>query len=123
MPTKKFTIRRKGTHIDRSKTLVYVGKWRNIPSDVEELPQELRKVHPADFDRYDYPREFWTNNSLLVNLFPAENIMVCGSKGIRPLSKHAEWKKYKKKFSTGELWMMFGEEWPWTIRGFGEIGK
>jgi hypothetical protein len=123
MPTKKYAIRRKGVHIDRSKTLVYVGKWRNIPSDVEELPLELRKVHPVDFDRFDYPPVFWTNNPLLVDLFSAENVMVCGSKGIRPLSRHAKWKQWKKKLSTGKFWMMFGEEWPWTIPGFGEVGE
>lgn len=38
-----------------SQIKVYVGEYRYRPRGVEELPDDLRRVHPKNFERLNHP--------------------------------------------------------------------
>jgi hypothetical protein len=92
---------------------VYVGKYEDRPRGVEELPQELRVLHPNEFDKHldEFPEQFWTNNPYLVDICKPENVFCCFGNKVRPLNEHSEFNIWKNEYSSGELWSMFGENW------------
>lgn len=98
----------------RIEPVVYVGRWGHQPPAVKELPRHLRRLHPRelpDMLEHAWPKRFWSNNPYVIDLFPAERVMVCYRGVCRPLSDHPNWPRWKDEFAAGEFWAMHGEEW------------
>lgn len=102
--------------ITMAQPYVYVGDYAARPSVVEELPKDWRRLHPREFATVGaWPPQFWTNNPYLVDVFPAERVMVCtchdGFMACTPLSEHPDWPRLSQEFKPGEFWSLVGEDW------------
>lgn len=90
--------------------LVYVGAWSRCPPGISRLT-DFDYLHPRDFSAVTLDADGWTNNPLIVDLYPAERVLVCSRTGVRPLSDHPDWPRWKAEMSSGEFWSLVGEEW------------
>lgn len=100
-------------------TRCYVGDWAARPigllidpsppgfliASIEQLPGLVESL------AYD----IWTNNPLVVDCFPPEQVMVCGFVAgktmCRPLSDHPGWHLLSDEFTTGEVWTNERGKW------------
>jgi hypothetical protein len=102
--------------------IIHVGCYYtdySISATVTLFP-EFRAMHPRDFKAFvdakakENPNlDFgYCNNSILVNYFPAENVIVHSHQGnTKRLSEHPKWNLWKDELNSGEFWSVVGESW------------
>ena len=95
----------------------YVGDLEHCPEGIDRVDW-FDRAHPRDFARIllqrqaeTMPTGFWTNNHYVVDLFPHNEVIVCGAHGRRVLTDCPQYDRWKDELSSGELWSMFGEHW------------
>ena len=95
----------------------YCGDWEAGPEHTISVPDS---IHPKDLQKWvsalGQDARVWTNNTMIVDCFAAENVWLCrldkNENAIRKqLSSHPNWPRWRQEIWPGEFWSIYGDDW------------